>query len=426
MVFDSQASASDPFKPGPCFTAPAEGASSEQPGKRTAIDMTAPLHIALFLSALAGGGAQRRSLLLARGFLERGCAVDIIVVQGNGPFRTMLPPGARLFTLEPCLARLLLIRRFKGLWVVSSLFALDDYLTAERPDVLLSTSIPANLAALWGRRLAQSNTPIVITANLNLTAATARWGTLIAKVLRRLISRTYSQAQAVIAISRGVAADLMAVTGIPGERIFQIYNPIDLTLVARQMRENIDHPWLAAGVPPVVLAVGKLKAQKDYPTLVRAFARVRAKHEARLVILGEGEKRAEIERLVRELGIEADVYMPGFVENPFAWMARVSVFVLASAWEGFSNVLLEALACGCTVVSTDCPSGPREILADGEFGYLVPTGDETALADAIVAALSTPSQRERSIARAAQFGFDVSVERYLALLRRVCVPRKGS
>jgi glycosyltransferase involved in cell wall biosynthesis len=174
-----------------------------------------------------------------------------------------------------------------------------------------------------------------------------------------------------------------------------------------------------------VLAVGKLKRQKDYPTLVRAFARVRAHREARLVILGEGEERARIERFVKSLGIEADVYLPGFVENPFAWMARVSVFVLASAWEGLSNVLLEALACGCTIVSTDCPSGPREILADGAFGHLVPVGDDAALAAAIAAALSAPAQRERSVARAAEFGFDAAVERYLAVLHRVSALRQG-
>jgi glycosyltransferase involved in cell wall biosynthesis len=383
------------------------------------------LHVAVFLSGLAGGGAQRRSLLLARGFVERGCAVDLIVVHAEGPFRTAVAPGIRLLALEPCASRLPVIRRIKGLWVISSLFALARYLATTRPDVLLATSIPANLAALWGRTLSRTHTPTVITANLNLTKATAKWGALVAKLLRWLIARAYGGAQAVIAISRGVADDLITVTGIPEKRVFSIYNPLDLERVTRQSRETVEHPWLAVGAPPVVLAVGKLKRQKDYPTLVQAFARVRAHREARLVILGEGEERARIERLVKILGIEADVYLPGFVENPFAWMARVSVFVLASAWEGLSNVLLEALACGCTIVSTDCPSGPREILADGAFGHLVPVGDDAALAAAIAAALSAPAQRERSVARAAEFGFDAAVERYLAVLRRVSALRQG-
>ncbi|AKH37767.1 MULTISPECIES: glycosyltransferase [Nitrosomonas] len=382
------------------------------------------LRIAVFLSGLSGGGAQRRSLLLARGFVERGCVVDVVVVRDEGPFRAAVPAGARLFVLEFYAAHLPVIRNFKGWWVMSSVFALARYLAVERPHVVLSTSIPANLAALWGRVWSQTRIPIVITTNLNLTKATAKWGGLIAKLLRWLIARAYNSAQAVIAISRGVAEDLMTVTSIPRERVFQIYNPLDLDLVARLSRETIQHPWLSTGASPVLLAVGKLKLQKDYPTLVRAFARVRVKHKMHLVILGEGEERARIEHLIRELGIENDVYLPGFVENPFAWMARASVFVLASAWEGFSNVLLEALACGCTVVSTDCPSGPREILADGKFGYLVPVGDDIALSDAILAALSAPSPREHSTARAAEFSFDVAVERYLAVLRGVYALRK--
>ena len=273
---------------------------------------------------------------------------------------------------------------------MSSLFALARYLADERPHVVLSTSIPAN--ALWGRVWSQTRTPIVITANLNLTKATAKWGGLIAKLLRWLIARAYNGAQAVIAISRGVAEDLITVTGIPGERVFQIYNPLDLELVARLSRETVEHPWLSTLVRP--LSCSRSANLNCRRIILRSFGPLRAcrrKRKAHLVILGEGEERARIERLVKILGIEADVYLPGFVENPFAWMARVSVFVLASAWEGLSNVLLEALACGCTVVSTDCPSGPREILADGKFGYLVPVGNDAALADAILAALSAPS-----------------------------------
>ena len=382
--------------------------------------MEKPLHIGIFFSALSGGGAQRRSLLLARGFAARGCRVDIAVVREDGPFRHAIPPGAQLFSLESRIARWPVIRSIKGLWVVSSVFTLARYLATERPDVLLTSSIPANLTALWGRAIARAATPIVITANLNLTAATGKWGIFIATLLRWLITRSYREAQAIIAISQGVAADLIAVSGIPRERIFHIDNPVDLALVQRLARESTGHPWLRAGAPAVILAVGKLRPQKDYPTLLRAFARIRAHREVRLIILGEGEERGRIAHLSKTLAIEADVYMPGFVENPFAWMARAAVFVLSSAWEGSSNVLLEALACGCTIVSTDCPSGPREILAGGEFGHLVPAGDDKAMADAIQTALSAAPQRERSMARAAEFGLDTAVDRYLTVLRTVC------
>src|SRR5262249_43075680 len=146
------------------------------------------------------------------------------------------------------------------------------------------------------------------------------------------------------------------------------------------------HPWFRPSAPPVVLGAGRLHAQKDFPTLLRAFAQVRAKREARLMILGEAkcaEYRTELMALAAQLGIADDVMLPGFVANPFAYMARAAVFVLSSAWEGLPTVLIEALASGCPVVSTACPSGPREILENGKYGPLVPVGDDTALANAI-------------------------------------------
>lgn len=378
------------------------------------------LHVTVFLSGLAGGGAQRRCLLLARGLAAHDCTVDVVVIRGEGPFRSLVPPDVSLIVLEPSAAKLPIVRNIKGLWVLSGIFALARYLVAAHPDVVLSTSIPANLTALWGRALARTCTPIVITSNLNLSAATAKWGKLVMKVLRKLISTTYHRAQAVIAISQGVAEDLLAVTKIPKERVYTIYNPVDLEFVIHQSHETINHPWVAIDAPPIILAVGKLKPQKDYLTLIRAFARVLAHRKAHLVILGEGEERARISHLVAELGIEAEVYMPGFVKNPFAWMSHASVFVLASAWEGFSNVLLEALACGCTIVSTDCPSGPREILDNGKFGKLVPVGNDLLLAEAILAALSAPTQRDKAVARAAEFSLDAAVQSYLSVLNHVC------
>jgi glycosyltransferase involved in cell wall biosynthesis len=153
--------------------------------------------------------------------------------------------------------------------------------------------------------------------------------------------------------------------------------------------------------------------QKDFPTLLKAFARVRAVREARLVILGEGKKRIELETLAQELGVAAEVDLPGWVDNPFAWMARAAVFVLSSAYEGLPGVLIQALACGCPVVSTDCPSGPAEILAGGTYGPLVPVGDDQALANAIFAVLSAPPDRDRLRARAAMFSMDRAVDQYL-------------
>jgi glycosyltransferase involved in cell wall biosynthesis len=281
---------------------------------------------------------------------------------------------------------------------------------------VLSTSNPANLACACARRLAGSDTPVVLSANIHLSAAIARRARPWRPVLRWLARRTYSRADAVIAISGGVADDLPRAAGVPHRRVHAIHNPVCVDEIRERARTPLDHPWLAPGEPPVVLGVGKLAPQKDYPTLLRAFARVRAARRARLVILGEGAERRKLERLARRLGIASDVALPGFQPNPHAWMARAAVFVLSSAWEGFSNALAEALACGCPVVSTDCPSGPAEILDGGAFGPLCRVGDDRALAGAILRVLEAPPSPDVLRARAATFSVDAAADRYLEVL----------
>lgn len=364
-------------------------------------------------------------LTLARGFAERGHSVDLVVVRPQGPFAAQTPRLVRLVALDPVSARLPVLRRYRGLWVIAAAPALASYLRRIRPDVLLSTSNPANLAALWARRLARCDLPVVVTVNVNLSAATGPKQALWGGWLRALARRSYPAADAVIAISRGVAADLAQATRVPADRITTVYNPVDLAEIERRAREPVDHAWLSGGGAPIVLAVGKLKRQKDFATLLRAFQRLRAARPARLVILGEGEERRPLEDLARELGVGDDVALPGFVENPFAWMARASVFALSSAWEGFSNVVLEALACGCPVVSSDCPSGPAEILAGGEFGTLVPPGDAEALAAALLAALDRPPDRARLRARAQAFSVGAAVDGYLNVLERALETRRA-
>lgn len=379
-----------------------------------------PLHIALFLSGLAGGGAQRRMLLLADGFSKRGYRVDLVVPRSDGPYRSQVPAAVRLVVLDNFLARLPGIRSRRGLWVASSTGALARYLQRVGPDVLLSTSNPANLAALWGRRRAGVAIPVVISVNVNLGAATGviqpAWGGL----LRTLARRWYPRADAVIANSAGVAQDLAAVTALQQEQISVIENPVPAAHIRKLARQPLEHPWFAPGQPPVVLAVGKLKRQKDFSTLLRAFARARGQRHVRLIILGEGEERHALEHLARVLGVAEDVCLPGFTENPYTWMARAGVFVLSSAWEGFSNVLCEALACGCPVVSTDCPSGSSEILMGGVYGALIPVSDDMAMADAIVNQLDSKTDRHRQQQRADEFSVERAVARYLDVLARVC------
>ena len=196
------------------------------------------------------------------------------------------------------------------------------------------------------------------------------------------MQRTYLHADAIVAVSNGVADDLANVVGLPRECVTTIYNPTVHPQLLALAQARLEHPWFAAGAPPVVLGVGRLGKSKDFPTLIKAFARLRTERPARLLILGGTDKvskwdesRDQLMALAAELGVVDDVSLPGFVANPFAYMTRAAVFVLSSQYEGFPNVLVEALACGCPVVSTDCPSGPSEILDKGKYGRLVPCRD---------------------------------------------------
>jgi glycosyltransferase involved in cell wall biosynthesis len=230
-----------------------------------------------------------------------------------------------------------------------------------------------------------------------------------------LARRFYPWADWVIGNSQGVSDDLSRMIGLPRERIKVLYNPVVTPEVMAKAQAPLDHPWFKAGAPPVVLAVGRLTKQKDFPTLLQAFARVRQNRSCRLMILGEGPDRPALESLVRQQGFASDVALPGFVGNPYAYMSRASLYVLSSQWEGLPTVLIEALYCGPPVVATDCPSGPREILADGKHGALVPVGDVPALTQAMDAALAgkTPIPTEASWQ---PYAVDTVVDQYLALL----------
>jgi glycosyltransferase involved in cell wall biosynthesis len=181
----------------------------------------------------------------------------------------------------------------------------------------------------------------------------------------------------------------------------------------------LNHPWFKPGAAPVILAVGRLIPQKDFQTLIRAFAILQRKSKARLVILGEGRQRLELESLTQELGIAPHVEMPGFVSNPYQYMAGASVFALTSRYEGLPGVLIQALACGCPVISTDCPGGSAEILDHGKYGRLVPINNDTVLADAMDSVLNEQPDKNILRKRASLFSVERATQQYLDYLDNI-------
>ena len=220
-----------------------------------------------------------------------------------------------------------------------------------------------------------------------------------------------------MAVSVGVADDLSARTGIPRQKIQVIYNPVITEALQSAAAATVEHPWLQPGQPPVLLAVGRLDKQKDFPMLVHAFRTVRNQRRAHLMILGEGPDRARIEQAIQEAGLSGDVSLPGFEQNPYRFMKRAAVLAFSSQWEGFGVVLVEALALGMPVVSTDCMYGPAEVLCNGRYGTLVPVGDHEAMAQALLTALDKPKPID-SYEHLQQFTVRNVAANYLALINQ--------
>lgn len=361
--------------------------------------------IALFVPSVRGGGAERVVLNLAQGMSERGLPVDLVLTVTEGPFLNQLPPAVRLVNLG-------------GGRMLRTVGPLAAYLRRERPRVVVSSMSHANLVALWAAKLAGRGTPVIVTEHNTMSRSAGE--TALARRLWPILLRTfYPWAASVVAVSRGAADDFALTSGFPRERVEVVYNPVITPELMARARQAPDHPWFAPGEPPVIVAVGRLTPQKDFPTLVRAFARVRRCRGARLLILGEGEDRPALQALATELGVTDDVAFPGFRENALAYMAKSALFVLSSAWEGLPTVLIEALAAGTRVVSTDCPSGPREILQDGRLGALVPVGDAVALADAMLDVLERPGDAATPSGALTVFTRDAAVDHYLRLVESV-------
>ncbi|MEM7222919.1 MAG: glycosyltransferase [Pseudomonadota bacterium] len=404
--------------------------------------MSGGKHLAILVPTLDGGGAERVMLYIVPGLARLGYRIDLVVCRAQGHLRDRLPPEARLVELERSsiaagrlnalasdpagfleLARPMLFP-IKSVWALRYGASLTAYLKREQPDILLSGGQYFNLVALWARRRAAVATRVAITEHTVLTPnIEARPGHWRHQYLPPLLRRTYPWADAIISVSRGVGDDLAKITGLARARITTIYNPVVSSDMAALAEAPLDHPWFDGGGGPALLAAGRLVFEKDFPTLLRAFARVRKARDAKLIILGSGGKLGSaVDDLVKRLDLTEHVAFEGWVENPFAYMSRASVFVLSSLYEGLGNVLIEAMACGCPVVSTDCPSGPAEILAKGHYGPLVPVGDDAAMAEAILGVLDEPIDAQVLKDRADDFTVEKAVAQYQAVFQDLTAP----
>lgn len=356
--------------------------------------------VAIYLRLLYGGGAERVMVNLMHGFVDRGLKVDLVMNKADGPYLSQVPPEVRIVDL-------------KAPRMLSGLPKLAGYLRKEKPIALLSGLHYNNEIALWAKALALSSTKVIVSEHNTLSIhaqrrSTDRWSPVLARLF-------YPLADGIVAVSRGVAKDLANVTGLRESRIQTIYNPVVTPEMLEKSKATLEHPWFQAGEPPVILAVGRLEPQKDFPTLIEAFAKVREARPAKLVILGSGKESSKLKSLVSKLNLDDDVAMPGFVKNPYPYIKQASAYVLSSAWEGLPTVTIEALALGTPVVATDCPSGSAEILDNGKYGTLVGVGDRQAMAKAILKVLSVNSQ---SVAPdwIQQFDLETATQKYLQVL----------
>lgn len=372
--------------------------------------------IALFSPSMGGGGAEKMFRRLAVAFAGQGIRVDLVLATGGGPNTDGLPPSIRIIDLHQSR-------------VLASVGPLARYLAAVNPDVLISTLTYANIVAVWARAMTVQKPQLILREANTLTVASAESSSIKSRLLPALARTFYPRADAIVAVSKGVAEDLVDRVGVSPALVRVIHNPTFDTEILTLMHEPVDHPWFYDGGPPVVLSVGRLNTQKRFDSLIRAVAIARRSRSIRVIILGEGEERPNLKALIGELGLDESVLLLGFQTNPYAFMARASLYVMSSAFEGFPNVLVEAMACGLPIVSTDCPSGPREILGmdgvgAGAFGTLVPVDDANALAQGILAELERSRDRSLSQRRARRFSSERAAAKYVDLFcAQPCVGR---
>lgn len=405
------------------------------------------MRFAIYIRSIRSArGAERAAVNLASGLSARGHDVDLLLEEESGWLIEALQAelrGIRIVPLRDASVsrlshRLAQAYAFAAMMLDSlgqrttdacirpifdvlfkddaPIAALLRYTERAKPKAVLSLLNYPNAALLIVGRVSRRKFRVVISIHNTISASIGKSDSRRRRDVPRLMKRLFSLADGIVAPSSGVAEDIAAIAGVRRDRISMIHNPVFGPSLLAQAEAEIDHPWLRDPAIPVIVAAGKLKPQKDFPTLLRAFERIRKVLRSRLILLGEGPERCSLLKIVSDLGVAADVSLPGQVRNPFAYYRRAAVFVLSSEWEGLPTVLIEAMACGCPVVSTACPSGPEEILDHGRFGALVSVGDDAALARAVLKTYGNPLPRQVLIDRARCFSIETAAMRYERVL----------
>lgn len=369
--------------------------------------------LSILITDLRGGGAERVAVNLANSFVKRGYSVDIVLMCSRGELLYDLDPKIRVVDLN--------VQRIR--WILLSLIR---YFREKKPDAVLACIWPLTMIALWARFISRIRTRVVVAEHTSwsrselLNKYSTSW------IIRTTMHLFFPYADGIISVSQGSADDLSHFATLDRGAISTIYNPVVDNSQASVVAPPSTPAGWCQGSHYRVLAVGTLKKIKDYPTLLNAFAALRQQVDARLLILGEGDCRTELVAQALRLGISDSVFMPGFVKDTKPYYLHANLHVLSSTGEGFGNVIVEALEAGTPVVSTDCLSGPREILCDGRYGRLVPVGDVEALALAMQASLTSIHDRAALIARAKDFSIEKAVDQYEALLFTDIAHRKAN
>jgi len=378
--------------------------------------------ISFFFQSIGRGGIGQVFLALAREFCLQGHQVELVVQQLEDSHRSQIPDAISVHVLK---AESILLSRLR-IWcwfpryTKALLFPflipfrpsssqpvandLRRYLDEYAPDLLYSAKPHTNVIAVMAGLKSIANTKIIITEHTALSIDLhSRRKKLRFKNISQSLAVFYPMADELVTVSHCAAKDLVTTIKSSQLQPTPIYNPIPIDTIHEKMSESLEHRWLTDPDIKVILAVGRLEDQKDFPNLLYAFSKVRKQGDFKLIILGEGKRRKQLETLISQLDLSEHVEMPGHVKNPYAHMYHSDLFVLSSLWEGLPTVLIEALACECKVVSTDCPCGPMEILEGGSYGNLVPIADSSALAEAIIAADKTTLDCQRQLEYLDQF-----------------------